>query len=52
MSRSYWSDPAPRHVVPPPIVIVLSTLGFAAVLGYELTKGVIGVWEHVAGRKL
>lgn len=44
MSRSYWSDPSPREPVVP-IVVVLSTLGFAAVLGYEVTKLGLTAWE-------
>jgi len=50
VSKSYWSDPHPREVAPP-IVILLSTLGFAAVLGYEATKFALGLWEHFTGRK-
>jgi hypothetical protein len=52
VSRTYWSDPNPRHVVAPPVVIVLSTLGFAAVLGYELGKAAVGIYEHLTGGKL
>lgn len=52
MTRVYWSDPHPRPVVPAPIVVVLSTLGFAAVLGYESTKLAISLWERATGRKL
>lgn len=51
MTRSYWSDPHPREVAPP-IVILLSTLGFAAVLGYELGKAGVAVVEWMTGRKL
>lgn len=51
MRRTYWSDPHPREVVPP-IVIVLSTLGFCAVLGYEAAKVGVAVLERITGRKL
>ena len=47
--RSYWSDPHPRDPVIP-IVVVLSTLAFFAVLGYEVTRGVISIAERI-GRK-
>lgn len=52
MTRTYWSDPNPRRIVPPPVVIVLSTLGFCAVLGYEIGKAVVGIYEHITGGKL
>ena len=47
MTRTYWSDPSPKEPIIP-IVVVLSTLGFCAVLGYEVTKLTIIGWEWLS----
>lgn len=51
MSKVFWSDPHPREPVIP-IVVVLSTLSFAAFLGYEATKGAIGIYEWLTGHRI